>query len=468
MKTLNLSYWDGISLVGYLILLFYIGYRSYRRTNVKDENDFLLGNRSLTLPAFVATLVTTWYGGILGIGEFVYSYGISAWIILGLPYYIFAALFAYLVAGKVRAAGQFTIADIFYERHGRSVGILGSIFLLFMTSPAPYILMIALLLQLMLGWSFIISLLVGTTVSTLYVFWGGFRSVVQTDKLQFIIIYGGFIVILVFLWTTVGGASFLSQKLTASHLSWIGENSLQYVIVWFFLASWTFIDPGFHQRCSAAQTLQIARKGILISILFWFIFDIMTITVGLYAAATLSGIEPLLSYPLLADTFLPPFLKGLFLTGLLAVIMSTIDSFTLLSAITFGRDLVWRIKRNNKYSISKLTRIGLILTALISMVLCSLFPSVIKLWYIIGSLFIPPMLIPLLTAYYPSYKLPTRLTLVIMITSFLFSFFSFLWGQIHQIGENPVYLLDIEPFFPGFFLSIVLYVIFFLTTKSAK
>lgn len=468
MKTLTLSYWDGIPLIVYLILLFYIGYRAYRRTDVRDENDFLLGNRSLTLPAFVATLVTTWYGGILGIGEFTYSYGISTWIVLGLPYYIFAALFAFLIAGKVREAGQFTIADIFYDRHGRSVGILGSIFLLFMTTPAPYILMIALLLQIIFSWSFIVSLIVGTTVSTLYVFFGGFRSVVQTDKFQFILIYSGFIIILGVLWINLGGFSFLKQKLDPIHLSWIGENSIQYIIVWFFLASWTFIDPGFHQRCSAAKTLQTARKGILISILFWFIFDILTITTGLYAAASLTGINPLLSYPLLADKFLPPFLKGLFLTGLLAVIMSSIDSFTLLSAITFGRDLVWRITKNNSRTISDLTRIGLILTAIISISLCVLFPSVIKLWYVIGSLFIPPMLMPLLTAYFPKYKLPTRSTFVIMIASFSVSFFSFLWGQIYQIGNAPFYPFNLEPFFPGFFLSLLLYFVFFLTTKDTK
>jgi SSS family solute:Na+ symporter len=468
MKTLNLSYWDGIALIGYLILLFVIGYRAYRRTNVKDENDFLLGNRSLTLPAFVATLVTTWYGGILGIGEFTYSYGISTWVILGLPYYIFAGLFAFLIAGKIRAAGQFTIADIFYRKHGRPVGILGSIFLLFMTTPAPYILMVAMLLQMIFGWSFIISLIVGTTISTFYVFFGGFRSVVQTDKYQFIIIYSGFVIILIFLWYELGGFSFLRQNLNPIYLSFIGDNSIQYIIVWFFLASWTFIDPGFHQRCSAAKTLQTARKGILISILFWFIFDILTITVGLYAAATLSEINPLLSYPLLADKFLPPFLKGLFLTGLLAVIMSTIDSFTLLSAITFGRDLVWRIRRKNRQNISYLTRIGLVLTAIISVGLCIVFPSVIELWYVIGSLFIPPMLLPVLTAYFPKYKLSLKPTFVIMISSFTFSFLSFLWGQINQTGGSPFYLLNIEPFFPGFFLSILLYAIFLLTTKGKK
>jgi len=468
MKTLNLNYWDGLALAVYLILLIIIGYRAYKRTDVKNEQDFLLGNRSLTLPAFVATLVTTWYGGILGIGEFTYNYGLSTWVLLGLPYYIFAGLFAFLIAGKIRMAGQFTIADIFYKEHGRQVGILGSIFLLFMTTPAPYILMIALLLQITLGLSFIMSLIIGTAASTLYVFWGGFRSVVQTDKYQFIIIYSGFTVILAVLWNEFGGFSYLRSNLDQFHLSWIGEHSVQYIVVWGVLASWTFIDPGFHQRCSAAQTRQTARWGILISIFFWFIFDILTITIGLYAAATLTGINPLLSYPLLADKVLPPFIKGLFLTGLLAVIMSTIDSFALLSAITFGRDLVWRIKRKKDQSIVFLTRIGLLLTAIISIGLCIIFPSVIKLWYVIGSLFIPPMLLPVLTAYFPKYKLPIRSTFIIMIVSFSVSFFSFLWGQIHQTSAGPSYMLNIEPFFPGFFLSIFLFTVLYGTRKKKR
>ena len=467
MKTIQLSIWDSISIAGYLILLIYIGYRAYRRTDTTDQRDFLLGNRSLSLPAFVATLVTTWYGGILGIGEFSYSYGISAWVVFGLPYYVFAALFAVLIAGKVRKADQFTIADIFYIRHNRSVGILGSIFLLFMTTPAPYILMVALLLQIIFGWSFLLSLIVGTLISTIYVYFGGFRSVVQTDKFQFILIYGSFILILFFLLKTYGGFSFLQQRLPNFHFSWHGGNTLQYIIVWFFLASWTFIDPGFHQRCAAAKEISIAKMGILISILFWFVFDFLTVTTGLYAAATLKGINPMLSYPLLADHMLPPFLKGLFLIGLLAVIMSTIDSFSLLSAITFGRDLVWRIKNSDENRVSLYTRIGLILTSILSIILCISFPSVIKLWYVIGSLFIPPMLLPLLSAYFPKIKISPKLVLIIMIASFMVSLFSFIWGQWHINDGVPVYLFNLEPFFPGLLVSIALYLIFtFLNTKS--
>jgi SSS family solute:Na+ symporter len=155
----------------------------------------------------------------------------------------------------------------------------------------------------------------------------------------------------------------------------------------------------------------------------------------------------------------------LFITALLAVIMSTIDSFTLLSSITFGRDLVWRIKRGDDQKIVSLTRLGLILTAVISIGLCMIFPSVIKLWYVIGSLFIPPMLLPVLTAYFPKYKLSVSYTFVIMISSFSLSLLSFIWGQFHQTDTGPAYLLGIEPFFPGFYLSIFLYGLFYLYGK---
>lgn len=468
MNTLNLHNWDIVCLSAYLVMLVYIGYRAYRKTNISDQSDFLLGNRSLSLPAFVATLVTTWYGGILGIGEFTYLYGISTWVIMGIPYYIFAAAFALLIAGKIRQTGQYTIADLFYKHYGKPAGMLGSIFLLFMTTPAPYVLMIALLLQIIFGWSFILSLIVGISASTLYVFFGGFRSVVQTDKFQFFLIYAGFIIFLFFLLNQYGGPSFLIKELPDLHLTWHGGNTYQYMIVWFFLASWTFIDPGFFQRCAAAKTTTVAKKGILISIGFWFVFDILTLTTGLYAAAVLEDINPVMAYPLLADKILPPFIKGLFFTGLLAVIMSTIDSFTLLSAITFGRDIVWRIKGSNSNHIGMYTRVGLVLTALSALILCYLFPSVIELWYVIGSLFIPPMLLPLISVYFPKMRLPGRQILTIMIVSFIISLFSFLWGQWASIEGAPAYLFQIEPFFSGFIISILLYLGFLFKPGTSE
>ena len=48
--------------------------------------------RKLKLAGFIVTLVSTWYGGIIGIGENTYLYGFQTWTIFGLPYYIFAIM----------------------------------------------------------------------------------------------------------------------------------------------------------------------------------------------------------------------------------------------------------------------------------------------------------------------------------------------------------------------------------------
>ena len=125
----------------YLALLLFLGFKA-RHKNVGQE-EYLLSSRSLSIPAFTATLVTTWYGGILGIGEFVYTSGVSVWIVFGLPYYIFAFLFAIFWAPKIRKANNFSIPDMLYQTFNKKAGLLGSFFLLLMTSPAPYILMLA-------------------------------------------------------------------------------------------------------------------------------------------------------------------------------------------------------------------------------------------------------------------------------------------------------------------------------------
>ena len=62
--------------------------------------EYLVAGRRVTLPAFVATLVATWYGGILGVGEYSYRYGISNWLVFGVPYYAGALLFAIFYARR--------------------------------------------------------------------------------------------------------------------------------------------------------------------------------------------------------------------------------------------------------------------------------------------------------------------------------------------------------------------------------
>ena len=88
MKTeiVNLSSADVFILLLFFATIVVIGAK-FVRTQGKVL-DFILGGRTLTLPIFVLTLFSTWYGGILGVGEFGFTYGVSSWILQGVPYYI--------------------------------------------------------------------------------------------------------------------------------------------------------------------------------------------------------------------------------------------------------------------------------------------------------------------------------------------------------------------------------------------
>ena len=151
----------------------------------------------------------------------------------------------------------------------------------------------------------------GPLATTVYLLAGGFRSDVQTDVLEFILMFLGFGIIIPFACQPVRRMGVSPAAPSRSHLTWHGGNSLQFVVVWFFIALWTLVDPSFHQRCYAAKSGAVAQRGILWSILFWIVFDAMTATAGLYARAILPDArQPVMAYPLLAEAILPSAAKG--------------------------------------------------------------------------------------------------------------------------------------------------------------
>ena len=90
---MNITKIDIIIIFSYFIFLVLIGF--FRRTEATiSQKDYIIHGRKLSLPGFVISLVSTWYGAILGVGENTYLYGIQTWFIFGLPYYFFAVLYA--------------------------------------------------------------------------------------------------------------------------------------------------------------------------------------------------------------------------------------------------------------------------------------------------------------------------------------------------------------------------------------
>jgi SSS family solute:Na+ symporter len=447
-----LTYIDYAIIAFYLAALVFIGI--IRRAR-KDESaaGFILGGRALTLPAFVATLVSSWYGGILGVGEFTFRYGFSNWLVFGLPYYLAAFLFAIFLARKARRTEVLTIPDRLDSVYGRNTAVAGSIIIFLMTLPGAYVLMIAVLLKFLFGWPLWLGAILGTIFSLFYVHLGGFRTVVRTDILQFGLMFGGFIVLFIVLVADYGGWGFIKNSVPPAHLTWHGGNSTIYIAIWYVIALATLIEPAFYQRCYAAKTEGIARNGIFISILFWAGFDFLTTSCGLYARALLPDLtDPVGSFPALAEMVLPTGLLGLFALALLATVMSTIDSYSFLAASTFGRDIVWRLGHVPEKEITHYTRTGLILSACLALIMALYFESVIDIWHHFGSVGTPALLVPLFFAFNGNRLMPPRVALASVLLSGGLSLVWLISGYINGDGH---YWLGIEPIFPGLILSIL-------------
>jgi SSS family solute:Na+ symporter len=456
MITLHLL--DVVLVVLYLVLIVVVGFRAARQTP-HNEHTYLLAGRSLTLPVFVMTLVSTWYGGILGIGEFTYVYGIANWFTQGLPYYVFAALFALLLAKRIRSTNLYTIPDKLHAAYGRKTALLGAVLTFLLTMPAAYVLMLSMFLQVILGWNLLTGMIVTAVVVYSYLYAGGLRSDVATDVVEFVLMFVGFVVIVAYAFAQYGGIGYLVGKLPPTHLVWHGGLGVQQIVVWFFIALWTLVDPGFHQRCYAAKDATTAQRGVLVSIFFWFVFDMLTLTTGLYARAALPQLEnPPMSYPLFAEMLLPPVAKGLFYIGMLATVMSTLNTLALVSAQSLGRDFFLRMRASDASMITtsasavRYTRAGLVVTFLLSVLLALAFPSVITIWYTVGTICIPGLLIPLGASYFPHFAMSGGYAFYSMLSGWATSAAWFAGGQITGMS-----VFGIEPMFPGLVVSLLVW-----------
>lgn len=428
-----------------------------------SASQVILGGRALTLPAFVATLVTTWYGGILGVSEYSYSYGISNWVVFGAPYYIGALVFALFLAKRARRSEALTIPQRISEQIGARSGFVAALLVFVTSAPTAYLLGLGVLIQYFTGAPAGVAMALSALFSVGYVSIGGFNAVVRTDKLQFLLMFGGFLTLFVLLFINYGFWDFIVSHVPSDHISWSGGASLWYIGSWYIIAQGALVEPTFHQRCYAALDERIAKRGIVISIGFWALFDFLTTFCGLYARALLPEMDnPALAFPQLALEMLPPVALGLFVTGLLAVVMSTIDSNSFIAATTFSFDLLGaRRGAAGKARLRRNTLTGLWLSTLLAALFALAFESIVDVWKEFGSVIMPALLAPMLLSFCGKRR-RRRLSDTQGVTLILLpALVSTSWIVYRHLGPDGVYPFSeypflAEPIFPGLYLSLLL------------
>ncbi|NUN09394.1 MAG: sodium:solute symporter family protein [Ignavibacteriaceae bacterium] len=446
---------DIIIIVVFLLGTTLLGMYSSRNQG-KSKRSYLLAGGKVGLVLFVMTNVSTWYGGILGVGEYSFRYGIASWFTQGLPYYIFAALFALFMTERIKNKSYYSIPEAIKSVYGEGASRIASVLIFILVTPAPYLLMVAYILKLAFDIPLLYGLILAFLLSVAYLLKGGYKSDLITDAVFFVIMFLGFTFFLYILASKYGGIQFLAQNLPVAHLTLTGGLPYTVVIVWWLVSLWTFADPGFYQRTTAAGSIKIARRGILISIFFWFLFDLLTNGVGLYSRAIMPELsEPVLAFPLLAEQELKSGYKAFFFIALLATILSTLNSFLFLSGLTFGNDIAGVREENddNSRTIFRV-RAGILVSGIISIILALTIPSVIEIWYTIGSICIPGIILLVISSYFPAIRVTPGAAYTELIGG---PFVSLIWyfAKENVLTDSPAAI--IEPMLAGLGFTVLVH-----------
>lgn len=377
-----------------LISILY-GRRAVRSARSDSYLQYILMGRKLSLPLFIATLVATWYGGIFGVTAIAYEKGIYNFVTQGVFWYVTYLIFAFFILDKFKKTEALTLPEIIGERFGARARRISAIFNLVNVLPISYTIGLGIFIQAISGLSLNMSMFLGITFVCAYSATSGFLSVVFTDVVQFFVMCSAVLMVLIFSVTTYGGLDYLQLQLPNHFFSITGDEGWASTLVWGLIALATLIDPNFYQRCLAARDVNTAKIGILASTIIWCLFDICTTFGAMYAQASMPGLKPNEAYLTYALNLLPNGLRGFFIAGILATILSTLDSYLFIASNTVQYDL-----RKSAYT-KKGQIIAIFTVGISSIVLANFFEGNIKLvWKTIGSFFSGTLLVPVVLKYF--------------------------------------------------------------------
>lgn len=196
------------SLIGLLIyfavLLFAVS-KDKKNANVLD---YFFAGRSLPFWALSITFIASWWGAgsALSTADLAYSDGLGAFWYYGVP--VLLSTFLMILGAKaIRRVGYLTQGKMMAARYSPLVSkILSVMILIFMTFSAfSQMVGIGNFFGTYLGLNYELAVLVGTGIVLIHSLFGGFRGVVLTDIIQFVLLLLSAIGVFVVAFTRAGG-----------------------------------------------------------------------------------------------------------------------------------------------------------------------------------------------------------------------------------------------------------------------
>ncbi len=384
---------DILFLIGYALICIAIGIYGTRK---QKADDFLIADRKLGFWGFTFSVLASYIGGsaLVAYSAFVYQFGISA-ITLFLGTSIgFLVFIRY--AYKIRRMGKqkkfLTLSDWFFSHFDKKTGMLSAIIMLFVYLGLLMNQFIAgsSILASISGWSYESSLLFSGLVILIYLTLGGFRSVIKTDIFQYvvlIILFGVFVFILYNENTVELGKLFILDDFNIS----MTIGFIAYGVLSVFYAS------EYWQRIYAADNDKVIKKGFIYSSILIIITGFILSLIGLYAKASLPGIEARDALAMGLAQIFPHSILGLGLVLIFAAIMSSADTMIFVLATSVSKDFIGHKKghQTNTVNLAKLTRIFITVISVLSLIAAYFFRDIVTVVLTIagvGFAIVPPVI----------------------------------------------------------------------------
>ena len=355
MTNFQIETWDLAIILMYLVGVILLGFW-ISRTHETSE-DYFLASRSMPwyfigISLFASNISST---TLVGLSGFAYGHDISVfnyeWM-AAVVLVIFAWFFLpYYIKTRIYTVPEFL--EKRFDQRTRYVFSLLTLFLNIVVDTAGSLFAGGLVLKLIFPeiplWLIVASL---ALMAGMYTITGGLKAVIYTDAVQTILLVAGCVVLTFIALDRIGGWDAFIQQVPVDdmhlirptddpNMPWPGLISGVFIIGFYFWGMNQFIV----QRVLSARNLDHARWGALFAgalklpVLFVMVFP------GVMARYIFPDLESQdLVYPTLVFNLLPVGLLGLVLAGLIAALMSSIDS-TLNSASTLvTMDFVNKLK----------------------------------------------------------------------------------------------------------------------------
>lgn len=444
----------------YFVIIIAVGV-SFRKRASKGMGEYFLSGRSLTLPLLIGTMMASWYDGfsVVGVAEWAWHEGIAAMIVYVIPVTLvripFAVWIAPLVRGKI-PEDVMTVPDLLEHLYDKKVRVLGAITILagILYNGANF-LVISQLLHLIFGIDQLTAIIIAGITIGVYLTLSGLWAVAGTDVIQmaYMTIAAGIAVIPAM--NLAGGFDGLVMSLgsTAPHLFQpTGGLTNPEIIAWALVGMSIYTSPIMYQRFSAADSAASARTSFLVCMPIWLVFSTTMVIFGLVSRAVYPTLDPYQGFWMVVLGVLPIGLRAIFAAGLVAAVMSTLDSDLLIHSTAIVKDIYAGVINPDlsDKDMLKLNRIVLVCLIIATMISTQLWlDGIMRAWYYVSGFMVAGLFVPLMFGFFYRRKTPQAGLVALLVGIIGYVLWEFILGtpfgmpayNVVWVASGIVYLI---------------------------